>query len=150
MPLLAGGLAFAGWVGGAAGVAESLAACLLLALPYVLLFLFAGGGAGDAKLMGAIGAWMGLYFGIVVLLAVAGAGIVFALAHAVAKRKVRIVIENVMVMFTACTAMLLARTPFSFAPTEASEEQHVDRIPYGLAIFAGVLVASGVLLLWPK
>ena len=32
---------------------------LLLGIPFVILFLIAGGGAGDAKMMAAIGAWVG-------------------------------------------------------------------------------------------
>ena len=58
-PIVLAGLAWGIWVGGWAGLADSVAGCLLLAIPYVLLFVFAGGGAGDAKLMGAIGSrWL--------------------------------------------------------------------------------------------
>ena len=48
------GLAWALGDGGVGRFAEVLAASVILATPYVLLFLFAGGGAGDAKLMAAI------------------------------------------------------------------------------------------------
>ena len=49
--LLLLGLIWSVWQGGFAGLAEALAAMALLALPFISLFLFAGGGAGDAKLM---------------------------------------------------------------------------------------------------
>jgi prepilin signal peptidase PulO-like enzyme (type II secretory pathway) len=58
IPLLVAGLVWATWIGGLSGLGNAAAACFLLALPYVFLFLFAKGGAGDAKLMGAIGAWL--------------------------------------------------------------------------------------------
>lgn len=66
-PLLLGGVVWAAWTAGPSGLADSISACVLLALPYVLLFLFAGGGAGDAKLMGAVGAWLGMVNGLIVL-----------------------------------------------------------------------------------
>ena len=94
-PLLAAGLASAAAFGGAAGVLDSALACALLALPYVVLFVFAGGGAGDAKLMGAIGSWLGLINGTVVLFAVALSGTALALAHAIAARRSRVVLGSV-------------------------------------------------------
>ena len=59
-PVLLGGLLWATYEGGAAGLADAAGACVLLALPFVLLFVLANGGAGDAKLMGALGAWLGV------------------------------------------------------------------------------------------
>ena len=55
VPLLLFGLIKSTCLAGGSGLLESAGACFLLALPFVLLFIFAGGGAGDAKLMGAIG-----------------------------------------------------------------------------------------------
>ena len=60
IPLLLLGVTSSIFFGGLSGLAQSVGACILLALPFVLLFIFANGGAGDAKLMGAIGAWIGL------------------------------------------------------------------------------------------
>ena len=42
-PMLLAGLSWGIWIGGWAGLADSAAGCLLLAIPYVLLFVFAGG-----------------------------------------------------------------------------------------------------------
>ena len=78
-PLLLAGLIWATWHGGLSSLAEAAGACVLLALPYVFLFVFANGGAGDAKLMGAIGAWLGFKQGIIVLCCVATAGIILAI-----------------------------------------------------------------------
>ena len=73
---------------------DALAACVMLALPYVVLFVFAGGGAGDAKLMGAIGTWLGLVNGVVALAAVAASGILLAVAFALARRRLLVVLMN--------------------------------------------------------
>jgi len=67
--------AFNGWW----GIVESILAAALLMTPYLLLFLFAGGGAGDAKLMGGVGAWLGLVSGMAALVAISIAGVVMAL-----------------------------------------------------------------------
>ena len=53
-PLFLCGLVWALVHGGLSGLGEAFGACFILALPYILLFVFANGGAGDAKLMGAI------------------------------------------------------------------------------------------------
>ena len=52
-----------------------------------MLFVFAGGGAGDAKMMGALGAWLGLANGVVALVAVALSGAVIGLGYALIKGK---------------------------------------------------------------
>ena len=59
LPLWVAGLVYGALSAGLWGGAESLVASLLLALPYILLFVYAGGGGGDAKIMGALGAWLG-------------------------------------------------------------------------------------------
>ncbi|MCX5772283.1 MAG: A24 family peptidase, partial [Candidatus Hydrogenedentes bacterium] len=53
-PVLALGLVWALWVCGWGGLAESVLGCALLGAPFVVLWLYGGGGAGDAKLMGAV------------------------------------------------------------------------------------------------
>jgi Flp pilus assembly protein protease CpaA len=81
LPTLAAGLVAGALLGGWIGAADALAGCLALGLPYVLLFVFARGGGGDAKLMAAIGAWLGLIDGLIVLLCVALCGALFAAIH---------------------------------------------------------------------
>lgn len=49
LPLAAVGLAVAGWAGGLPGAGHAMAASLLVALPYMVLFFLGQGGAGDAK-----------------------------------------------------------------------------------------------------
>jgi prepilin peptidase CpaA len=59
IPMLATGLAYSTLQRGPWGLLDSLAAALILALPYVFLFVYARGGGGDVKLMAAVGAWTG-------------------------------------------------------------------------------------------
>ncbi|MCK4601439.1 MAG: prepilin peptidase [Phycisphaerae bacterium] len=143
-PLLVGGLLWAGMVGGAAGLADAAAGCVVLAAPYILLFLLAEGGAGDAKLMGAIGAWLGLVNGLVALGTVAVCGVVLAVGFALAKRQSRRVFVNV--ARVACWAIfwVFARGKAPRLP----KAKDMPKMPYGVAIFMGVCLAAGAVLAW--
>src|SRR4030042_1876767 len=74
LPLIVSGLLWGGWRGGLEGLGDAALGCIVVAGPYVLLFLFAGGGAGDAKMMGGVGAWLRLTEGVVALVGVAVTG----------------------------------------------------------------------------
>jgi prepilin peptidase CpaA len=50
LPLIVGGLLGGGWRAGLPGLGDAALGCIVAAGPYVLLFLVAGGGAGDAKM----------------------------------------------------------------------------------------------------
>ena len=114
-------------LGGGRGVADATAATVLLALPYVLLFAFAGGGAGDAKLMAALGSWLGVVNGLLVLFAVAVAGAVWA-------------------------AAVLWRCNRAAVGSESEERGKRGRnvtVPYGVAIcFGAWIAAAGSLWRW--
>jgi Flp pilus assembly protein protease CpaA len=151
LPLLAIGLIWATWRGGISGLGDAVGACVLLAVPYVLLFVFAGGGAGDAKLMGAIGTWLGVKQSVVVLLCVTSAGMFLALAKAVTQRRLKVVLTNVLISsytFALCVAgggkPSLAHCRGEI-DTEASDRLDV---PYGVAIAMGACLAATVVGLW--
>lgn len=146
MPLLAAGFVWAGYKGGLTGIGDSAAACLLLAFPFVFLFIFAGGGAGDAKLMAAIGAWVGLKESVVVLGCVTAAGIALAVFKAIVSKRIKLVFNNVIIALYTMVFAVLGRKMknLSFEHIEKSEKL---TIPYGTAIFAGVCIAGGIVLL---
>lgn len=149
LPAFGLGVVHAVYVGGGGGLADSLSAALLLALPYVFLFVFAGGGAGDAKLMGAVGAWLGLVSGAIALAAVSLSGVVFALAFALGRGRMAEVVANVTGVAKGCLAPVFARGSVrdaSFALPGGEGDRL--RMPYGLAIFAGVCLAAGGEMLW--
>jgi len=149
LPLWGLGLAQAAWRGGTAGLGEALEVSALLALPYLVLFFLAGGGAGDAKLMGAIGAWLSFSEGLAVLGCVMLAGVILALLKIAAQRERKNVLLGVLAMLyvmgiACCTGVrgwgLLAGT----GETPAGRENGQTTLPYGAAVFIGVCLAAGV------
>jgi prepilin peptidase CpaA len=144
-PLLVTGLILAVWTGGLSSLFEAVGACILLALPYILLFIFARGGAGDAKLMGAIGTWLGLKQGLVVLFCVAGAGIILGLVKAIVRKQAKTVMTSVFVsMYTFVLSLTGCKTmQFTDNLNEADQSDGLD-VPYGVAVFAGVCAGGAI------
>jgi len=149
-PLLAAGLIWSACSGGVEGLAEAVGACMLLGAPYVLLFLFAGGGAGDAKLMGAIGAWLGLRQSLIVLLCVAVAGGVLALVKAAWQGRLKFVLTNVLISFYTFMLFVAGGGRPSLADarceTGAEPSERLE-MPYGVAIAVGVCIAAAIVAL---
>jgi len=137
LPLLIGGLVHAAAAVGWRGVADGVTAAVLLALPYVILYALARGGAGDAKLMAAIGAWLGVINGFAVLFAVAIFGVIlsplFAMWSSQCRQAQAIAVGELSLVSGIDRVNLIRRT----------------RVPYGLAICAGVCTAAEGVLLWP-
>ena len=145
-PVLVVGLIWSAWFGGFSGFAESVGACVLLALPYVILFIFFGGGAGDAKLMGALGAWLGFRQGLVVLACVAIAGGIQGIAKAIVRKRLKFVLTSVYVSFFGFFLPLFTNRKIQLAKVQAEARQSDNlNIPYGVAIFAGVCAAGGII-----
>lgn len=154
-PLVVAGLIAAVIINGLSGLGSCLAACVVLALPYILLFALAGGGAGDAKMMGAVGAWLGLYDGVVVLAAVALTGGVFGLLRILAHRERWAALRA---LYAWLYIMLLAFCggpgSWDLLKTELDQEKggigsgRRLTIPYGPAIFLGVCIGAGVVYSW--
>ena len=122
LPLWLAGLVFATATGGVSGLGGAFTASVLLAIPYVILFVCAGGGAGDAKMMAALGAWLGLMPGLYTLVVIAFVGGAVGLAY----------------------GRLTPGECLAFMPPPGGS----TRIPYGLAICLGTLVAFGGGLQW--
>ncbi len=130
------------WTGGLTGLLDRLVACVILALPYVLLFIFAGGGAGDAKLMGAIGAWVGMANAVLVLICVVVCGALAGIAVTLAKREGRTVAVNLSSMVYGFAAIATGQTSPSKASNLMPPTTAMRLMPYGLSIFAGVCIAA--------
>jgi len=147
-PMLLAGLVFAAFVGGLSGVLDATAACLVLALPYVLLFALAGGGAGDAKLMGAIGAWLGMVYGTATLVAVCLSGVVMGLIYAASAHRLGAVGATMSTLVRAAIYPLFRIGSLRDVPHLMPEEKESQTMPYGLAILAGVVIAATGAWLW--
>ncbi len=144
-PLFAAGLMWAAWQGGVGGLGHAFLAGVVLALPFVILFVFAGGGAGDAKLMAAIGAWVGFERVILVLVCVCIAGGVLAIGTAIVKKRLKAVLINILLSIYSFVIAMLGKRGIRSAAEMARPEQ-MDKLttPYGVAIFAGVCIAAGI------
>ena len=145
---LLGGLVAAGIVGGGAGLLDSAAATLLMAFPFVLLFAVAHGGAGDAKLMGALGSWLGVVNGIATLFAVCLCGIVLAVAFASSKGRLGIVLANLSGTARGLLQPVFGIGSFKDAARLMPGPSEGLQMPYGLAIFAGAALAAGGTWIW--
>ena len=123
---------------------SSLLAAVLLGVPYILLFLFAGGGAGDAKLMLAVGSWLGLKSGITALICISACALVMALLKAAFERQFIAVFKRIQAILVTCffvvTSRGLIKASAAAAPDETSEKPFT--MPYGPAIFAGLVAAA--------
>lgn len=142
------GLVWAFSQGGWAGLGDGFAASLILALPYVLLFVFAGGGAGDAKLMAALGAWLGIMNGLLALFTIALCGSVMAIAVAVHHKRFRSVMVYVKQSVRAVLYTVSSRGRVSDLTFASRGRQEMMTMPYGVAIFSGACLAAGMAGLW--
>ncbi|MHC4772694.1 MAG: A24 family peptidase [Planctomycetota bacterium] len=144
LPLLAAGLVQAAWFDGFDGLKSSLLAAVILGLPYVVLFVFAGGGAGDAKLMAAVGAWLGIENGIVALLAISICAIILALLKAAFQKQFLAVLSRIHAIIITCFLVItshgLLKASAATEPEQGGPGQMT--MPYGPAIFAGLVAAA--------
>lgn len=143
MPLWAAGLAAAWATAGPAGLADAFVASVVLALPYVLLHVLARGGAGDAKMMAGVGAWLGVINGLAALAAVSLAGVVLAIAYAALKRQASASLRQARDIALALPGRLLAGWQL---PAVADGKSL--RMPYAVAICLGCFVAAAAVAAW--
>lgn len=145
-PLWVAGLVWSTASAGWEGFAESVLGCAIFALPYLVLYAVAGGGAGDAKMTGALGAWLGPIGGLWALGCVAVAGGVIAATAAVVRGRGRDLAINIAGMSLAMIGAIGARA--RRGPVVAWTNEQTQMMPYGLAIAAGTVLAAGGVWLW--
>lgn len=136
------GLCWATWTGGAGGLSRALASSVLLALPFILLFICARGGAGDAKLMAALGAWVGLREGAIILVLVAVAGVLMGLGYALIRGRAGQVWQHLRQMFYS--AWLRRRGLREESQFTMPAHEDMLEMPYALAVLVGVCIFVGV------
>ncbi len=153
LPLWLLGLVWAMHLEGAQGFAGALGVSLLLALPYVALWVLAKGGAGDAKLMAAIGAWLSLDEGLVVLCCVATAGMILAILMIAARRASQNPLWGLLTSLYLLAAAWGSGTRgsgFHLPDYQGPPREQAGRLalPYGVAIFIGVCAGAVGARLW--
>jgi prepilin peptidase CpaA len=129
-------------LGGGLGALDGLAAGLVGGGVFLLFFLVRGMGAGDVKLMTAIGIWSGLRQLVVILIVTAIAGGILAVGYVVVRRRGLSTLRNV-------GALLRFHVMAGLAPHPQInlENPQAVRIPYALAIAAGTFYAYGMMFL---
>jgi prepilin peptidase CpaA len=147
-PLWLAGLVCAVWIGGVSGLIDAAVASVVLALPFILLFVFAGGGAGDAKMMGALGAWLGIIYGTGVLVAVCLCGVILAVVWSASKQQLSSVLATVSGAAKGMLHPLFGVGSYRDLPGLMPSPEQGLKMPYGLAILAGTFVAGGGFFLW--
>lgn len=123
---------FFGW----RGLGSAVAGCLLAGGVVFLFYLMRAMGAGDVKLLAALGSLIGPSDALVVLAATAISGGVLALFYVIFRRRVGATLRNVGSVLTF----------HSWNGLKAHPELNLDnpsalRMPYGLAIATGTLYA---------
>lgn len=145
LPVLFLGVAFNAWAGGFSGAVLSLGGAAVATLPFVVLYLYAGGGAGDAKLMAAVGAWLCLAQSVIVLMAVVLMGAILGLAQAAWQRQFVAVTARITDIVRTWFGMLSIGHRPVMAPVGGAQSL---QMPYGVSIFTGVALAAIGALLW--
>ncbi len=148
LPLFAVGVAQAVVLGGGGGLVDSLTGSLVLACPYVILFVFAGGGAGDAKLMGAIGAWLGIIKGAVTLASVSLSGVALALLVARARKDWPDLSRWLAATLRSIAFRVGSRRLYGRMDLALPEPADAKKMAYAPAISLGVMLACTSWYLW--
>ncbi|MBO9541307.1 prepilin peptidase [bacterium] len=133
-PAFFAGLILSVIMGGVPGLLSSLAGAGIALVVFLFLYLFAKMGAGDLKLMVAIGAWIGYPLILTALVDVALAGGVISLLFALRYGALKKVLRNI--YFFMLSLFTPGAKPDAMLGTSA-----LPPFPYGVAIAAGTLVA---------
>jgi Flp pilus assembly protein protease CpaA len=143
------------------GLGDSLLGAVVAGLPFFILWMALGSGAGDAKLMMAIGAWLGMKAGLLLLVCTALAGGIVVIGWALAQRRLLATLSNLPRAAVDLTFIargpgriqerreLVAAAAAAAAQAESSSNSAADvaprlnhKLPYAPAIFVGTCVAA--------
>ncbi len=134
------GFALQGWSLGFNGIGAALGGLGVGLIAFLPFYLKGGMGAGDVKLMAAVGTFLGAKFTLVAIAYTLIAGMVFGLSYAVWQGGVRPMLQRFLTTlhFLAVTGTVNHRGP-------QSGEVAAQRFPYAISIAIGSLSA----LMWP-
>ena len=133
---------FHGWAGLSAGALGLLVGLAVLIVPW----LMHGMGAGDVKLMGAIGVWFGPWMTLVAFVVGAVIGAVVAMGMIVSTGRLHHAMANMNIIWAKCRSRDMFFGEFGSAKSFGETSQ---LLPYGVPLTAGsLLVLAGQLLGW--
>lgn len=139
------GIALNGFLFESAGLWYSLKGLGLAFVVYFVLYLLRGMGAGDVKLMAAVGSAVGPqnWLGILFLTAILGG--VAAVVLALSKGRMRKTFQNIWLMLMS---LRLGRAPYRDNPELDVGSEKALRLPHGVVIAAGSLAFLVAALIW--
>ena len=129
-------------LGGGRSCLDGLSAGLIGGGIFFIFFLVRGMGAGDVKLMTAVGVWSGLSHLPAVLIATALAGGILALGFMVLHKRALTTLRNVGALFRF--HLLSGLAPH---PEINLQNPRALRVPYALAIAVGTIYVHGISLM---
>jgi prepilin peptidase CpaA len=131
----AAGLIYHVALSGSQGLTDSLGGWLVGVAMFVLPFMLGGLGAGDVKLVAALGAWLGLNDALWLGLYVGASGGFIALAVAVARGYLRRALINIRLLLTHWRVAGLHALPELTIHSASA-----PKLAYGVSILAGTVV----------
>ena len=152
LPLLGVGLVYWSVVDGWSGLGSSAGGMAIAGLVFIIGYAMFGGGAGDAKLMMAFGAWIGPEPSKVLMLTVTGAGFLQAISVTIYRGGLRDVPYTLMHSITTTKNAARRAVSGKFGdPSQSAEEVERSRttirprpsgwVPYAPAILVGTIAA---------
>ena len=147
-PLLLSGVIWALLSGGIPSLGDALLGMLIAGVPFITLWMIGGGGAGDAKMMLAIGAWLGPSNAFIATLAVAIAGGLLCVTYARAHRRLSGALANTGWMFLTLPFVLAGPGALSERKKLVPASSDVPlKTPYSVAILSGACAAAAWILI---
>jgi prepilin peptidase CpaA len=149
-PLFFGGLAYSAITGGLPGLGTSLGGAAIAGGLFLAAYIIAGGGAGDAKMMMAIGAWLGWQPSVVLVLGVTVAGFLYAMVVTATRGSIfdipSVILHGLVVTRTGFRKLITGRFLIHAPPPDAvsmepAKSRPKDWFPYAPAIFVGTIVS---------
>lgn len=116
------------------GLGQGLSGILAGGGVFLFFFLLGGMGAGDVKLMAAVGAWVGVWPSVLIMVYTAFAGFVLAIIYMVFYKRIGQTFSNV-----AELLRFHLRSGFHSHPEINLQDAEAVCLPYGLAIAIGTL-----------
>ena len=153
-PLILGGLAYGAVSGGWPGLVAAAIGVVVGGAVFIFNYMTSGGGAGDAKLMMGMGAWIGWEAALTLILCVTVAGL-FAAIFATARRGGLKDVPHVLFIggFSAMrgyrqalTGRVLSDLPegVKSVPAQQGSERPMHWYPYAPSILVGTLLAGWI------
>jgi prepilin peptidase CpaA len=137
---LAGGVAYATWMGGMAALSWSLAGAGVGLLALLPLYAIGGMGAGDVKLMAGLGAWVGPRIALGAFVCSGIAGGLIALVMVVASGEW---LRHWVLFQSIGHEILSVRRPAELAERAGERKKNMMLLPYGIPIAVGSIAYFG-------